>query len=50
MCLYRKENIYVYDGCFDLKAPFFNSDYAEIENSVYEKYSLRNWLKEIIGE
>lgn len=47
---YRKENIYVYDGCFDLKAPFFNSDYAEIENSIYEKYSLRNWLKEIIGE
>ena len=38
------------DGHFDLKAPFFNSDYVEVENSVYEKYSLRNWLKEIIGE
>lgn len=47
---YREENIYVYDGHFDLKAPFFNSDYVEVENSVYEKYSLRNWLKEIIGE
>ena len=39
-----------HDGHFDLKAPFFNSDYVEVENSVYEKYSLRNWLKEIIGE
>lgn len=47
---YRKENIYIYDGHFDLKDPFFNSDYVEIENSVYKKYSLRNWLKEIIGE
>lgn len=32
---YREENIYVYDGHFDLKAPFFNSDYVEVENSVY---------------
>ncbi len=47
---YRPENIYVYDGKIDLSDIFFNSDYVEIEKDVYEKYSLRNWLEEIIDE
>lgn len=46
---YRKENIYVYNGEFDLNDPFFKEPFEEIETSVYEKYSLRNWLKELIG-
>ena len=46
---YKKENIYVYDGCFDYNSIFFNSDYVEIDKNIYEKYSLRNWLKEILS-
>lgn len=47
---YKEENIYVYNGSFDLKAPFFTKPYKEIEPIIYEKYSLRNWLKELVKE
>ena len=45
---YRPENIYIYDGKIDLEDVFFKEEYKEIEKDIYEKYSLRNWLKEII--
>lgn len=41
---YREENIYVYDGTFDFTSRFFTQDYQEIDESVYQKYSLKNWL------
>lgn len=44
---YCPENIYVYRGFFDLKDPFFTEPYKDIDSDIYEKYSLRNWLKEI---
>lgn len=47
---YKEENIYVYNGDFDFKAPFFSKPYKEIEPIIYEKYSLRNWLKELVRE
>lgn len=47
---YREENVYVYNGEFDLNAPFFKKPYKEIEENVYERYALRNWLKELIGD
>lgn len=47
---YRKENIYVYNGELDFNNPFFNSDYKEIDKAIYEKYSLRNWLRKIMEE
>lgn len=47
---YKAENIYVYNGKFDLNAPFFKEPFKEIDPSIYEKYSLRYWLKELIGE
>lgn len=47
---YREENVYVYNGEFDLNAPFFKKPYKEIEKNIYEKYALRNWLKELIGD
>lgn len=47
---YREENVYVYNGKFDLNTPFFKEPFKEIDVSVYEKYSLRNWLKELIGD
>lgn len=46
---YRKENIYVYGGKFDFNDVFFRSEYIDVESSIYEKYSLRNWLKEILN-
>lgn len=47
---YREENVYVYNGEFDLNAPFFKKPYKEIEDNIYERYALRNWLKELIGD
>ena len=46
---YCPENIYVYTGKIDLENPFFTKDYKEIDNNVYEKYTLRNWLGEILS-
>ncbi len=47
---YRPENIYVYEGAFDYDAPFFNCPYKPIEESIYQKYSLRSWLKTILND
>lgn len=45
---YCKENIYVYNGRdFDFESPFFTQPYKEVKSDIYEKYSLRNWLKEM---
>lgn len=46
---YCPENIYVYNGSIDLTNPFFTENYKEIEQKVYEKYSLKNWLEEILS-
>lgn len=46
---YRPENIYVYDSKLDIDNVFFSSDYVEIDQNIYEKYSLTNWLKEILS-
>ena len=45
---YCSQNIYVYKGNIDLDDAFFKEDYKEIEKEVYEKYSLRSWLREIV--
>lgn len=47
---YRPENIYIYDGKFEFSSVFFNCDYVDIDQSVYEQYSLRNWLKVLLQE
>lgn len=46
---YRPENIYVYNGKIDLENVFFKSDYIPIKTEIYQKYSLRSWLKEILS-
>lgn len=46
---YRPENIYLYNGKVDLNDVFFKSDYVEIDQNTYEKYALRNWLREIFS-
>ena len=47
---YQPENIYVYDGKIDLENVFFTHEYKEVSEEVYEKYSLRRWLKEIVED
>jgi hypothetical protein len=45
---YKKENIYIYDGVFDYNSVFFNSDYVELDDKIYQKYSLRSWIHELL--
>lgn len=47
---YCPENIYIYKGTIDLNNVFFRKEFKEPEEDVYQKYSLRNWLKEIVEE
>lgn len=47
---YKPENIYVYEGKIDLENVFFTHEYKEVSKEVYEKYSLRSWLKEILED
>lgn len=45
---YKAENIYVYKGAFDLNNVFFKSEYKEISENIYKKYSLKSWLRQIV--
>lgn len=45
---YRPENVYVYNGRFDYDDIFFNSSYQEIDEDIYQKYSLRSWLATLL--
>lgn len=48
---YNENNILVYDGeDIDKYRNFFEEDYEELPLDIYEKYSLRNWLKMIIED
>lgn len=46
---YNEKNILIYDENIDFNSEFFVSEYEELPKNIYEKYSLRNWLKEIIN-
>lgn len=48
---YKPENIYYYDGdSIDFNNIFFNSDYVEIDNEILKKYSLNNWVDELMED
>ena len=47
---YRPENIYVYNEGFDFESVFFKEEYVDVEKEVYEKYTLRNWLKKVLND
>lgn len=47
---YCPENIYIYKDKFDFQNIFFNSNYKEVDDKIYTKYSLKNWLKILLGE
>lgn len=46
---YDPHNIYVYTGDFDFNNVFFHSEYQDVEDSIYTKYSLHSWLKTVLG-
>lgn len=41
---YDENNILVFDDGLDLNAPFFTSEYKTLDENIYRKYSLREWL------
>lgn len=47
---YRPENIYLYEGKIDLNNVFFKEKYKEVDQDIYQKYSLRSWIKEIVED
>lgn len=46
---YNKNNILVYDGEINEKSPFFTTDYKELPDEIYRKYSLRSWLDTMLS-
>ena len=48
---YNPNNIYVYDiDNFFIPNEFLKSDYIENSVSVYNRYSLKNWVKEVLDD
>lgn len=45
---YREENILVIDGKIDWNSRFFSDEYVELPEIIYEKYSIENWVKELL--
>ena len=45
---YNESNILVFDGKIDPSNKFFTSKYEEIDEDIYKKYSLREWLKTML--
>ncbi|MFQ6792062.1 MAG: hypothetical protein ACLRT4_04655 [Thomasclavelia sp.] len=45
---YNENNILVYDGRINYDSAFFSNSYIEVDENIYEKYSLQNWLKHMI--
>lgn len=41
---YNESNILIFDGVIDKNAEFFTSSYKELDEKIYKKYSLREWL------
>ncbi len=45
---YNKQNILIYEGEIDKNSSFFTNEYVDIDNHIYQKYSLRNWLEVLL--
>ena len=45
---YCEENILIYDENFDCNSKFFTENYKELPKEIYNKYSLRSWIKYIL--
>ena len=48
---YDERNIYVYDeDAFSIPGDFISTPYVRIPNTLYEKYSLKSWIDDLIGD
>ena len=47
---YSERNILIFDGNIDPDIPFFTKEYEDISEQIYQKYSLRNWLKTMLDD
>lgn len=47
---YREENILIFNGNIDTESIFFKNGYLPLPAEIYEKYSLRNWLKIMLDD
>ena len=47
---YCPENIYIYDGEFDFSNVFFNKEYKELNEKIYNQYSIDVWLDVLLGQ
>ena len=46
---YNESNILVFDGSIDENNPFFTTPFVDVADNIYKKYSLREWLKYMLG-
>ena len=48
---FDKNNIYVFDlESFEIPSAFLETEYHEINENIYKKYSLSSWINTIFGE
>ena len=47
---YNENNILIYKDDLDLNCDFFKTDYQDVPEDVYEKYSLHHWARTILQE
>ncbi len=47
---YNTNNILIFDGNVDPDIPFFTKEYEDIPEKIYQKYSLRHWLKTMLDD
>ena len=45
---YNEQNILIFNGEIDPESSFFKNGYKDIDENVYKKYSLQNWLKTML--
>ena len=45
---YNPNNIYIFEDKFDFEDAFFKNEYQEVPVEIKEKYSLDNWIKQIL--
>lgn len=45
---YDPANVLVFDGTINPESEFFKCNYKEIDEKIYKKYSLREWLKTMV--
>lgn len=47
---YRESNVLVFTGSINLTSPFFTEEYEELPENIYNKYSLRSWIRTLVED